>query len=107
MKTTKEILVEARALIATPDRWTQHHQARNANGDLTSAMSAEAVCWCGWGAVWNVSFGADEDRIIAAEDALSKQTPSLHFPGWQDHVGRNHAEVLEVFDRAIAAQGDA
>lgn len=45
------VLREARALLADPDRWTQHVFARDAHGEPTDPEGRHACCWCLRGAV--------------------------------------------------------
>lgn len=117
---TLEVLERARALITPPEAWTTKAFARTAKGILfpegqrVQHSAPEAVCWCAVGACRKAA-GVKRlfDENYAASDravqALGKQ---LRPEGWEgsfadvhsyndDHT---HAEVLALFDRAIAAE---
>ena len=107
--TTKEILIAARAKIADEKNWTQGELARDAKGDPCKPLSPEAVCWCTDGAL---RFAQGEDNLYARSygpigalmEALSlEKDPSTTIP-WRYNDSHTHAEVLAIFDRAIAAQ---
>lgn len=102
MKTTKQILIEARAVIALPEHWTQEHCARNAKGDpAPSGYDSDAVCWCSVGALEKV-MGVDyfHYRSHGPKSLLDSVVPSgVGIIGFND--GNTHAEVLAAFDRAI------
>jgi hypothetical protein len=50
MTKRSEILIAARAIIADPERWTQGHLARDANGQLAEPNEAAACSFCAYGA---------------------------------------------------------
>lgn len=103
MKTTVEILKEARELIAKPGAWTQHHSARDASGHRVPVTHHRACSFCAYGAVARVAFPASStaaaaqalDRVVDAED---------WFPDFNDSRGRTQEEVVAKFDEAIAAE---
>jgi hypothetical protein len=103
MKTTKQILVEARELIAKG--WTQLAYAKKANGDVTDDRDGSGVCFCALGAIRRAS-GSYTDCQPAA-GVFRAAIGSAFIDGWNDAPGRTQAEVLEAFDRAIAAKGGA
>lgn len=96
---TREVLIAARALIAKG--WTQGYLARDERGLVTRPSGDEAVCWCCIGALSAV---AKCGPIWSAVDALSGAVGGAgQIARWNDAPKRTQAEVLEAFDRAIAA----
>jgi hypothetical protein len=106
-KETKAVLVEARALLARG--WTQGHYARTATGDPVASMLGrqvgDAVCWCAEGALLAVNHGVFPYK---ARTEIKRVIGQLGLVGpdaivrWNDAKDRTQAEVLDVFDRAIA-----
>lgn len=101
MKTTIEILKEARELIAQDGKWTQFAFARNASGhDTADPTGEEAACFCAWGALIRQGLGGP---MGAAHNALERAMAG-NIPRYNDAVGRTQAEVVAKFDEAIAAE---
>lgn len=110
--TPAEVLRAARALIATPERWTRSTYMRDSAGlrlDIRCADDrARAVCWCSLGATAQVASDCDygaSDCDYGAEvkaDRLLEAAVGGDVVRWNDRPGRTHAEVLAAFDRAIA-----
>lgn len=104
--TTREALIQARALIADPERWTQGAIARTLTGHICSKNDPAAVRWCAQGATWRVAEDPCEALdlldVIATEMGWNSDpeacTPSANL---NDHG--THADVLAMFDRAIEA----
>ena len=55
----RQIVESARALIATPEAWTQGEFARDAHGEPVSWRSPKAVQFCLWGALNRVAYRND------------------------------------------------
>lgn len=49
--TPRDLLVQARTIIARPESWTQGTGARDAAGEPVSVEHQDAVSWCATGAV--------------------------------------------------------
>lgn len=108
------ILKEARALIEDPSHWTQGELARDADGCLTEVLSPSAVCWCSIGALEKVSTKRTAAAERRASDVLyeaGKYLFPLHPEGFHTtqriarvNDNQSHAEVLAVFDDAIAKE---
>ena len=49
--TSRDLLVEARSLIARPEAWTQGAAARDADGEPVGVEHEDAVSWCATGAI--------------------------------------------------------
>ncbi len=92
---TKKILIKARTLIDSPEKWIQ--------GNF---CNTEETCFCLVGAL---NFAYPGSNISGAR-MLIKDAAGLgisgSIPNWNDAPGRTHAEVMEVLDKAIAACPD-
>lgn len=94
-KTVVEVLQKARALISKPENWCQHVFKQRNN---TGAMS-----YCAMGAVNEASRWHPEIHpacVLALRDA-GGFSPIMTIPRYNDT--HTHAEVLALFDKAIAA----
>lgn len=96
--TTAEQLRAAKALIDTPDKWTKNATARDADGKAVRPLSARAVCWCGFGALVK----ACGNTAAAHLRAFESFNGSGNIAGLNDREGTAHADVMAMFDRAIA-----
>lgn len=104
MTTTLETLRAARELIAKPGGWTQEFFARNASGERTNKFGPDAVCFCAYGAIDRAaghSFSEADRRFM---EALFDATGRDDVADWNDAPGRTQAEVVALFDKAIAAE---
>lgn len=97
-QTAVEVLIAARELISAPERWTQGVHARDVSGDV--ATRTTAVCWCGFGAVWEVVETPFSDLSDECERLLDRAV-GCPYVDWQDSFECTHAEVLAAFDKAI------
>ena len=95
--TSREILVAARAKVA--QGWTQHAAARRADGALSMTKSKDAVCWCAVGAINAVATCTGDVDLALKVIGVELGHGLILF---NDTPGRTQAEVLAVFDRAIA-----
>lgn len=98
------VLRGARALIATPDKWTQGAYARDAEGGERLPMDDHAVCWCAFGAISRVSENdwSNPTDYQAIHFEFSRFVGDSSLVYWNDLAGRTHAEVLDAFDAVIA-----
>ncbi len=103
MKTTKEILVEARGYIAEPGSWTKGSFARDGHGNHVSKDSHRASCFCAAGAIGRAAKGSEREQHGALRALRSAITGPI--TAWNDAPNRTHAEVLAAFDRAIEIAG--
>lgn len=99
-------LREARRLLAEVG-WTQHESARNAAGRVVYFNDPSVTCFCISGAMakssgmhmaWNEFEGWDLLRRVLIKNPVGPFDPI----DWNDAPGRTKAEVLDLFDRAIA-----
>lgn len=112
---TKEILIEARNLIADPNNWTTDVHARRADGQEVFPISSDACQWCADGALLKVlNFGGPAGSVARppvpggyteATEALNRTAAELYgepdLVELNDHA--NHEAVIGMFDEAIAS----
>jgi hypothetical protein len=103
MDTVKDNLIAARALIDTPDKWTQNEYT-----GFNSALGAQ--CYCTTGALARV-YGKEPSPQSCETGpeyrALRMCLPDGPWFGvveFNDHPDTTHADIMALFDRAIEAQ---
>lgn len=98
-------LTAALAKIEKPEAWTKGFFARDQYGERVFAVSDAAVCWCGDGAIFSLSLNFHRERD--ALEALCAAAPAAthYFPKFNDAPKTTHADVVDVFKRAIANAG--
>lgn len=123
-QTPLEILIAAKALIDTPEKWYVGDFAAHRYTTDTpepayayhyaSIGGTKANCWCGMGAVARVASvdpgyirsGLDfAQPANAAMGYLNDVVGKRHdnwFPDFNDHANTTHADVMAAFDSAIA-----
>ena len=111
--TTGEILSIARVKIRNEKNWLKGQSTEKSNGDFAHPSSAKACKWCALGAVRSVfkegteehSFDTamDEHMFQTAMFTLSKFTDCKNIAAFNDHSETTHADIIAVFDKAIAA----
>jgi hypothetical protein len=103
-----EILIAAKALIATPAQWTKDSCARDGNGrSVEGALVDEgkigfpgASCFCTYGAMYEV-LGREPGKNCDAWDYL-EDAVGISPISFNDSPDRGHSDVLEMFNKAIA-----
>jgi hypothetical protein len=97
--TPLETLKAARQLISDPAKWTQGEFARDADGNEVKAWSEDATCFCAYGAIQHVTEREDSEAdFVLWKACMSKfQTEVIVL-----NDTHTHAEVLALFDAAIA-----
>jgi hypothetical protein len=105
--TSREMLIEGRALIADRLQWTQGQYARTMDGSGVPARCDSAVSFCATGALLRAdapSRGYAPSVVYhEADDALTQAGRELFgvsAVAVNDDLG--HAAVLRMYDRAIA-----
>lgn len=103
---TVEILEKARELISDESRWTQGEYARDNRGHDVDFNDSSACKFCALGAVLAAAGAEDDcDSVTAHADHLLAEAVGGRFINdvacFND--SHSHAEILAVFDRAIAA----
>lgn len=99
---TSEVLTRARHLLA--GGWSEPFSVA-ADGTLRDREHEDAVRFCTRDALAlasRVDGAADEAAEIALNRMLRAMGPTQSFSLWVALPGRTHAEVLELFARAIA-----
>lgn len=109
-----EILIKAKEIIADPASWRRVHRATDRNGKVVPATSKSAVCFCAVGAVERaLNFKSpinDDDAVYRLDvvkilDSVVQNLKNYGNPNfiWQfnDRHATKHADVLDVFDKAI------
>lgn len=112
--TVLSVLRDARALIATSERWTKGAYAKTAAGMDCGVHDPGATCFCAHGAVlkaatWaqlQVGAGARHalDAVLPAMRGEAGGAPTQYAPFFNDAPETTHADVLAAFDRAIARE---
>lgn len=105
--TTVEILEKARGLIDTPDKWVQVGGQHVGTDECAHCAGNAIAAACGWqGDDYAHKMKAARALADAAEiDAAAVRADlMLAIYRWNDAPERTHAEVLDAFDRAIAAE---
>ena len=96
-------LIAARALIATPEAWIQGRFAQDANGVPVGPFDEWACKFCTVGAITCASGEPlTETRASILRAHLPK--PFDNLVNFNDHPDTTHADVLALFDRAIASE---
>lgn len=97
--TPLETLKAARDLISDPARWTQGWLARDASKNVSYIGAENAACWCSMGALFHVD-GPYRPNSDLAIKLLSAAIGGKSVVRYNDT--HTHAEVLALFDAAIA-----
>jgi hypothetical protein len=112
--TTRETLIQARALIADRRHWTRDVTARDRHHRPISATDPSARRWCPIGAVVHVAdlHGLPFVEPFLLLEAAALELYGVHVSAVNDLPGRfGHRAVLGAFDLAIARvtepEGDA
>jgi hypothetical protein len=104
-----QLLIQAKALIADPEHWTQGVYARvSKDGEGVSSNIPEATCFCSLGALHRLTKDPSTFKSYGtAKRYLSKAMGHQSVGGFNDT--HPHAEVMMAWDDAIAlavADGD-
>lgn len=93
-------LQRARRLLARPEGWTQGSYARDGRGATVDSHCAEATSFCASGAIY-----ASQDDLTGSIQARTViyRIISDDIEVWNDANGRSQADIVRVFDRAIAS----
>lgn len=100
--TAADILREGRKLIENPENWVQGSFGQTKGGNRCYAVDPRANCWCAVGAISKVGEEVAEDEWQLAWVALDNASPCGCSIRFNDHAKTTHADVLAMFDRAIA-----
>ena len=104
----KQVLINARALIADRAHWTRAALGRTANGRNVEWHDKSATKWCAQGAIYRAAYDlvGDPRQATRIGNEVAKsvcRTPWFRggLPAINDW--RGHAAVLAVFDKALQA----
>ena len=116
--TALDILTEARALIALPERWTQGAYARNKHGAAIAMRSRHAVAFCATAALYRAmdrhahgtALPADlQQACKRARDILdgtvAELTEGRYTATHNYNDATSHSCMLHTFDIAISDAG--
>lgn len=92
------LLVAARAKIDTPDKWCKGVLAMDVHGCPVGEKSSKARRWCALGCVQSVA--GDDNLDDIAVGFLYRNVG--HISTFNDDEETTHADVLAMFDLAIA-----
>ena len=98
--TPLETLKAARQLISDPAKWTQGVQARDEHGEQVPHSDRAAYCFCIMGAVNRVKPLWKKLDALLALSKITRRDFAASVPEFNDT--HTHAEVLALFDAAIA-----
>lgn len=100
-----DVLREAKALIAEPWRWCTMMSAVDADGGLVDPRSEDAIRWCAIGAIARVAGICVEhasNRFPQIHSAAAVVAPDCGTNASILNDRGNHADVMAMFDSAIA-----
>lgn len=98
----RQIVKEARDIIADPRRWSRFASARLANGDLCDIDSCKAWQFCALGALTKAYRSRGATPKMAAEQARALGRVLSRRRGLElINDDQGHAAVLALFDRAL------
>jgi hypothetical protein len=102
----KQVLINARALIADPAHWTRGTLACTANGRKVEWHDQSATKWCAMGAIYRAAYDlvGNQEEAVRIGDELANSIPPRRWLGGTlaaINDARGHAAVLAVFDKAL------
>lgn len=99
-----EVLLNAMALLESPDRWTKNVYARNKEGAAVMSTDPDACQFCMLGAL-EVFTTFDQDTYKKARlqllDVAQNETESYSVPNLNDHSNTKHSQVLQAMTAAV------
>ena len=101
---SREIVIKAKHLLRTPDRWTKRAMARDGSGRIVSVNDRSAYCYCVSGAIQAASRFSDDpyQTQMAIENRVAEITKK-HFPTefrsilfLNDNVIKTHIDLMLI-----------
>ena len=103
----KQVLLNARMLIADPAHWTRSFLARDAAGCPVHWCDSSATAWCAMGAIYRSAYellGNKKEATRFGKEVARKVAPIWFCRSLTTlNDVRGHAVVLARFDMALAA----
>ena len=104
----KQVLINARALIADPARWTRGTLACTAHGLPVAWHDQSATKWCALGAIYRATydFVGDPKKAARIGNEVAKSICRSRWFGGRLPImndTRGHTAVLAAFDKALSA----
>lgn len=109
MKTARQILIDAKALIADPARWSKglFYNGRKCSYCAVGALNVASGCETPYGAGDNTPKGvriANQTARRFLDHAVNSYAPSeFSVMSFNDKPRTSHEDVMRVFDKAIEA----
>ncbi len=106
LEQVRALFLATRALIDTPEKWSQGNYTRDRDGNSTEILSPETCRWCLSGALMCADVEPmHHHTYYRAENILrdaieGKTGKAMTIVGFNDHPKTTHAEVLAVLDAA-------
>jgi hypothetical protein len=105
----RQVLINARALIADPGHWTMWMLAATESGRPVAWHDRAARRWCAVGAIHRAAFdlvGNKEQAVCIASDVIDDLYPHAwvrrSLPALNDSQG--HAAVIDLLERAVMTE---
>jgi hypothetical protein len=103
LEDARDTLIAAQLLIDEPTAWTKYNAACDADGVHIDATKPGAVCFCSIGAVFAFENQVSKQAKYAARDVLNAASGSNSAVAYNDRERTTHADVQQMFGRAITA----
>lgn len=100
--TDLEMLKRAREHISKAEMWFQHQHSEEDEGDEADGAISGLPC-CASGALYWAIGEVDDSRLGVLEESLTKKWNFIY--EFNDDPTTTHADVLALYDRAIAEAG--
>jgi hypothetical protein len=97
------ILKKAKRKISNPKRWCQKYLARLPSGvPCDPELTRVKQQWCALGAVLAVDWESELDVRWYLRNAIPHGSRATRVSDYNDHPRRTHAQIMKLYDRAIA-----
>lgn len=104
----KQVLINARTLIADPAHWTSDTLARTVDGHHVDWYDHSATKWCAMGAIYRAAYdlvGDPKEAERIGNEVAKSVRPTRWLRGALPAINdaRGHTAVLAVFDKVLVA----
>jgi hypothetical protein len=104
----KQVLINARALIADPTYWTRGKLACTPDGQQVDWHDSSASKWCAMGAIYRAAYdltGNQTEAVRMGDKVARSLRPHRWLPVSVIRLNdvRGHSAVLAAFDKAVQA----